>query len=462
MKQRSRSIKADLLKWLLLPLCSLCVISTAVAYLLATESANESYDRNLINTADSVAGRVRVNDDGTESFDLPPAALDILRHSHPKDRFYYQVLNPDGSKLAGDPIPSMMEPTESSVPAFSYVQYGGQTLRLARIRIPVHDHPEKIILVEASETLNSRNDLTNHILISILIPQILLILFGIAAVSFGIAKGLRPLADLRNAVVERSRSDLRPIDETIAPIEAQPLANAINDLLGRLRADIEAQRRFVANAAHQLQTPLAGIQTYTEIVERSAESENSKTLLQQILRGVGRMSHLVKQLLVLAKSEPRDSFVFEQVDLNRLASEAISDLVPKALDKNIELEFTESESPALLMGEPINLKELVANLVENAIIYGNRDGMVSTRVIVRDDNAIALEVEDDGPGIPDDEREKVVERFYRVLGTQVEGSGLGLAIVKEIADAHAAEFSLLPARSGKGTLVSIVFFGARK
>ncbi|MBX9573988.1 MAG: sensor histidine kinase N-terminal domain-containing protein [Candidatus Obscuribacterales bacterium] len=462
MKQHSRSIKADLLKWLLLPLCSLCLISTAVAYFLASHFANDSYDRNLINTADSVAGRVRISNDGNISLDLPPAALEILRHSHPKDKFYYQVLNPDGSKLGGDQIPSVLEPSDSSVPIISYVQYAGQTLRLARIRIPIHDHPEKIILVEAAETLNSRNDLTSHILISILIPQILLILFGIIAVSFGIAKGLRPLADLRSAVVERSRSDLRPIDESIAPIEAQPLANSINDLLGRLRADIEAQRRFVANAAHQLQTPLAGIQTYTEIVERTAESESSKNLLQQILKGVGRMSHLVKQLLVLAKSEPRDSFVFEKVDLNVLVSDGVSDLIPKALEKNIELEFTEADQAAVLMGEPVNLKELVANLVENAIIYGNRDGLVSIRVLVNSDNSIALEVEDDGPGIPDDEREKVVERFYRVLGTQVEGSGLGLAIVKEIADAHGAEFSLLPGRSGKGTLVTIVFSGSKK
>ncbi len=462
MKQPSRSIKTDLLKWLLLPLCTLCLISTAVASYLASYFANESYDRNLINTADSVAGRVRIAADGTELLDLPAAALEILRHSHPTDKFYYQVLNLDGSKLAGDPIPSVLELSDSSVPLFSYVQYAGQTLRLARIRIPIHDHPDKIILVEAAETLNSRNSLANHILISILIPQILLIIFGINAVSFGIAKGLRPLADLRNAVVERSRADLRPIDETIAPIEAQPLANAINDLLGRLRADLEAQRRFVANAAHQLQTPLAGIQTYAEIVERSAQSENSKTLLQQILKGVGRMSHLVKQLLVLAKSEPRDSFVFEKVDLNTLSSEAISALVPKALEKNIEIEFTESDKPAVIMGEPINLKELVANLVENAIIYGNQSGHVSARVTVNDDGSIRLEVEDDGPGIPEDEREKVVERFYRVLGTQVEGSGLGLAIVKEIADAHGAELLLSPGSSGKGTLVTVNFSGSRK
>ncbi len=174
------------------------------------------------------------------------------------------------------------------------------------------------------------------------------------------------------------------------------------------------------------------------------------------------MSHLVKQLLVLAKSEPRDSFVFEKVDLNVLVSDGVSDLIPKALEKNIELEFTEADQAAVLMGEPVNLKELVANLVENAIIYGNRDGLVSIRVLVNSDNSIALEVEDDGPGIPDDEREKVVERFYRVLGTQVEGSGLGLAIVKEIADAHGAEFSLLPGRSGKGTLVTIVFSGSKK
>lgn len=438
-----------------MPLCCLCVVSSAVAYYLASTFANDSYDRNLINTAGSVAARVRLNKDGAVDVDLPPAALAILRHTNPNDKFYFQVLNTDLTRLAGDPLPTVRHQLDSIIPLLSYVRFNNETLRVARIRIPIHDHPDKIVLVQAAETTNSRQDLTSHILVSIVIPQILLILFGMVAVSYGVRKGLEPLSDLRHAVVERSRADLRPLDESIAPMEARPLASAINDLLGRLRADIEAQKRFVANAAHQLRTPLAGIQTYVEIVERAQSTDNSRNLLRQIDKGIDRMSHLVKQLLVLAKSEPRENITFEQVDLNVIVSEASSELVPLALEKNVELEFDESPRPAIVQGDPAILKELASNLVENAILYTKPGGTAS--VSIRQNQGVQLVVQDDGPGIPDEERERVFERFYRVLGTQVEGSGLGLAIVKEIALAHRAEVLLGSGPSGKGTIVTVTF-----
>ena len=253
----------------------MCLVSSAIAYFLASSFANDSYDRNLINTAGSVAARIRMDAAGAVDVDLPPAAQAILRHTNPKDKFYYQILKPDLTPLAGDALPTIATQLDSNIPVLGYAQFDGETVRAARIRIPLHDHPNHIVLVQAAETLNSRQDLTSHILISILIPQILLILFGAAAVSFGVQKGLEPLTDLRNAVAERSRVDLQPLDESIAPLEAQPLASAINDLLERLRADLEAQRRFVANAAHQLRTPLAGIQTYVEIVQRGHSTDNS-------------------------------------------------------------------------------------------------------------------------------------------------------------------------------------------
>jgi two-component system sensor histidine kinase TctE len=456
-QQNNRSIKADLLVWLLPPLLSMCLASSVVAYYLASYFANDSYDRNLINTAGSVAARVRIGTNSVADLDLPPAALAILQHTYPNDKFYYQVLNSDFTRLAGDALPSVR--LDSSIPYLSYVKFNGETLRVAQIRMPIHDYPDKIIFVQAAETLNSRLDLTNHILFSILVPQILLLLFVIFAVSFGVKKGLKSLADLRNALSDRSRSDLKPLNESIAPLESQSLVSAINELLGRLKADLDAQQRFVANAAHQLQTPLAGIQTYVEIVERQS-TDNSRNLLRQINKGIDRMSHLIKQLLVLAKSEPQNNLSFEEVDLNTIASEVGSELVDIALKKNIEVVFDEPTKPVIVYGDVVSLKELITNLLDNAILYTDYNGTVSVK-ISSDNVGVQLTVEDNGPGIPEEEREKVFERFYRILGTQVEGSGLGLAIVKEIAAAHHAEVLLTTPSTGKGTVV-IVKFPAKK
>lgn len=434
----------------------MCLCSSAIAYILASSFANDSHDRNLINTAGSVAARVRLDDNGKVVVDLPPSAQAILRHTNPKDKFYYQVLSPNLDRLGGDPLPTQRRLLDSNIPVLRYTQFDGEMLRMARIRIPLHDHPDKIVLVQAAETLNSRQELTHHILISILIPQILLILFGAVAVTFGVRKGLEPLTDLRNAVVERSRADLQPLDESIAPQEAQPLAQAINDLLGSLRADLDAQRRFVANAAHQLRTPLAGIQTYVEIMERSHNTpEPSKKLLKQIDKGIHRMTHLTTRLLALAKAEPQAIFSFEEIDLNVVASEAAEPLIMQALEKNIELELKQSEKPALIRGDAPNLKELTTNLIENAILYTQTSGQVS--ITVKNGDGVHLIVEDNGPGIPAEERERVFERFYRVLGTHVEGSGLGLAIVKEIASAHNASLRLEEGDQGKGARFIVSF-----
>jgi two-component system, OmpR family, sensor histidine kinase TctE len=455
-----RSIKRDLLLWLLLPLCFLSVLCTAVAYALASAFANDAYDRNLINTADSVAARVRIDENGKYLVDLPPAAQQVLRHTHADDKLYYQVLTPGLAPLGGDQLPTTTAEIDSNIPQLRTVVFNGEKVRLARIRIPLAHDPDQIILVQAAETLKGRTDLTHQILISILFPQVLSLVLGYITVSFGVQKGLVPLSDLRSAVVERSKADLDPLDESIAPLEAQPLASAINDLLGRLRADLEAQRRFVANAAHQLRTPLAGIKTYVEIMQRASTDSTPKNLLTQIDKGIDRMGHLVTRLLALAKADPHAIFEFADVDLNMVASEATSPLIGCALEKQIELSLEPANQPAIIYGDANNLKELAANLVENAILYTPEGGAVSVSVI--NGEGVSLIVQDNGPGIAIEERERVFERFYRVLGTQVEGSGLGLAIVKEIATTHDASVTLAPGIDGKGSKFVVTFPDLKK
>ncbi len=448
-------IRIQLLSSLLIPLLILWVISAAVAYYLAIGFADDAYDRELINSADSVAARLRTN--GTKIWaDIPPAAQAIL-HYNRQDQIYYQVLSQDGTRIFGDAvIPGPVTGLQAAEPMFRYASLEGNKIRIARIRVQVPDYPSKVIFVQVAETLHARQRLAEQILLSIMIPQLVLICLGAASIWRGITRSLIPLKNLTDAISKRSQTDLTAVEESEAPREVRPLVTAINDLLLRLKSEIESQRRFVANAAHQFRTPLAALKTYIYYAKRLAENEEMDSVLEKIDIGTERMSHLSNKLLALAKAEPSNRFDhYRQVDLNYIASEITASFTPAATKKNLEVTFSGLDSPALIYGDPENLAELVTNLVENAILYTKPGGRVAVRIA--NGEQIKLIVEDNGTGIPKDEREEVFERFYRVLGTNMPGSGLGLPIVKEIANSHGARVSLEEGNSGIGTIVSVYF-----
>jgi two-component system sensor histidine kinase TctE len=454
-KKHERSLRRQLLAWLLIPLCSLWAVSTVVAYFLAVNFANDAYDRVLLNSADSVAARLRVRDDKIVA-DLPAAAQAILRHTE-RDRFYFQVVSAtDLKRILGDAIlPKPIGDTSTYKPRFRYATVNGAPVRMARIRTVVGDNREPV-LVQVAQTLNSRAILTRDILVSIVVPQMLLIVLSAIAVSLAITKGLRPLTDLQNALAQRSRYDLTAVPPEMGPVEARQLIEAINDLLQRLRQDIESQQRFIANAAHQLRTPLAGLKTYAALAQRSAENPNAIKLLDQINSGIDRMTHLVNRLLSLAKAEPANQLGSnkERIDLNSVVSEAAAELVEEALAKNIDLEF-EGSASAVMEGDAAALRELTTNIVENAVRYTQPGGKVTVRVA--NGNGVTLSVQDNGPGIPPEDRGLVFERFYRVLGTDIPGSGLGLAIANEIATAHGATVKIDGGPGDQGTVVTVKF-----
>ncbi|OPZ88554.1 MAG: Swarming motility regulation sensor protein RssA [bacterium ADurb.Bin425] len=316
------------------------------------------------------------------------------------------------------------------------------------------------MLVQVAETLNARSALTNRILSAIVIPQIALILLGAAAVSAGVSKGLTPLRRLERALSKRSKLDLKPVETSNVPEEVYPLVIAINDLLDRLKKDIESQERFVANAAHQFRTPIAGLKTYVGLAERIIKDEKVSPIMSQLNSGCDRLTNLVNKMLSLAKVEP--NFVTTNktlLDLNEIASRATSDLVAEALEKEIDLTFKNSSDQALINGNETGLMDMVVNLVENAVHYTQKGGKVSVSVTANE--AVTLLVEDNGPGIPIEERERVFERFYRILGNEASGSGLGLSIVKEIALAHNATITLEEGSAG-GTLVRVTFERMKK
>jgi two-component system, OmpR family, sensor histidine kinase TctE len=314
------------------------------------------------------------------------------------------------------------------------------------------------VLIQVGERVTLRTESARQLLLRIVLPQALLILLAMFAVWYGVGRGLAPLSQLQREIEHRSHRDLSPLPESTVPREVQPLIHAMNGLLGRLGASIAAQQRFITDAAHQLRTPIAGLKTQTELALRQTHETEAKAAFKQLHSATEQMTRLINQLLSLARAEPDAgrAGVTEPINLGELAREATSDWVPRALARNIDLGFEGQSGAARVEGDPFLLRELLNNLLDNAVRYTQPGGHITVRVSTPD-SRIIVSVEDDGPGVPEAERERVFERFYRVLGSGAEGCGLGLAIVREIAQRHRADVTLSAGNDGAGTLVRIVF-----
>jgi two-component system, OmpR family, sensor histidine kinase TctE len=457
MKPWRSSIRRQLLGWLLIPILSLWVVGSIITYVLAIDFANNAYDNALLDSARAVASRLVFREDSV-SVDMPPAAQSILKFNE-KDSFFYQVLDQHGSLLSGDDsIPQPVLSSLSKEPAFRDGLISHHEVRMVQFQVPIPDRPNnQFVVIQVAETIQGIDELTDKVLLGVVLPQLLLIILAGLAVWFGVTRGLRPLQELQRAVAARSPSDLRELPAESAPKEVRPLVLAINELLVRLREDREAQKRFVANAAHQLRTPLAGLKTQSELAARSQDPDDLRHSLTKIRTSADRATRLVQQLLSLARVEPAAMTprVHKPVNINGIARDVTSELVPQALAKKIDLGFEGFEQPCLILGDAENLYEMMVNLVENAVLYTQEGGKVTVRL--ENPQQPRLIVEDNGPGIPENEREHVFERFYRTLGTSVHGSGLGLAIVQEIAELHDAVVRFADGPEGNGTSAVVQF-----
>ncbi|MBP7292533.1 MAG: hypothetical protein KBB21_38245, partial [Nannocystaceae bacterium] len=330
------------------------------------------------------------------------------------------------------------------------------------------------MLVQVAETLDKRARLANEIIKGVIFPQFMILPVAVMLVWFGLSRGLAPLKSLQRRIRDRDPDDPSPIDPRGAPEEIAPLVDAFNDLLGRQNATVAAQKRFIADAAHQMKTPLAGLRTQAELAMREQDPAELHRALEQIGRGSQRAAHLVSQLLALARTENlRDVATLEPLDLDAFAREVVSDWVPAAIERGIDLGYETrraqwdddgGDASTRIAGHPILLREAMNNLIDNALRYTPREGAVTVRVVA-DGRRVLLEVEDSGPGIPEAERALVFERFYRVLGTGVDGSGLGLPIVREIATQHGATIEVDDARPGEeapGARFTVTFPGLER
>lgn len=450
---RQRSLRALLLQLLLPPIAAMLAVGAYAAYRVAADPGAEAYDQSLINTAAALGERIRVQD-GRVGFDLPNVAERVVR-SDRYDEVYYVVRGPAGERIAGDvgvPLPPAGARGEDGIIAFDG-DFEGKRVRV--VAVPVICGVE-ICSVSMAETTNKRERLAREILASSVLPQALLAAVTLGLVWFGVARGLRPLQDLSRDIGARSPHDLRPLDPGRSPAEARPLVESINHLLGEVTEANRNQQRFLANAAHQLRTPLAGLRAHAELALAQPMPEACRAQLEQVHGASVRTARLANQLLALARAEAgvSDAAGPARADLRQVVEAAADEWVHRALERDIDLGFELED--ARVRGDPILLREALANLVQNALEYTPAGGRVTVRVRAGA-GAVIAEVEDDGPGIAPAERTRVLERFYRAPGTTGAGSGLGLAIVSEIAAAHGARVEIGEGEGGRGCRVALAF-----
>ena len=448
-----RSLRGHLLRRLLPPLAALLGLGAVAAYFASLEPASNAYDQALVDIGLALGERIRVSG-GVYSIDLPVAADRALRTDR-YDTIYYQVRNPDGAAIVGDaglPAPPAQRADDEGVIAYEG-GYRGQKVRVIAMQVPCEG---RICTVQVAETTNKRRKLARDIVLSSLVPQLLIVLATLAIVWSGVKRGLKPLEGLSGEIKARSARDLRPIDLGHAPDEAKPLLGALNQLFGQVAESGRNQQRFLANAAHQLRTPLAGLQAHTELALAQPVSAPVRAELEQVQSATVRTARLANQLLALARAEPGGyrAEAFARLNLRRTVEEAADEWVRRALDRKIDLGFELED--AAVTGDEFLLREAFVNLAHNAIEYAPAGGLVTARTGLRRGRAF-IEVEDNGPGIPAAERERVLERFYRVPGSSGAGSGLGLAIVRDIAQAHGAELEIGEGADGRGCRVALSF-----
>jgi two-component system sensor histidine kinase TctE len=332
----------------------------------------------------------------------------------------------------------------------------GRQVRVVSTRLAPPETHDTVAVVIA-ETLTKRTTLTRDIVLAMVAPQVALMGITSLLAWLGVSQGLKPLTDLARQIESRDQNNLSPVPQTGLPREARVLAERINELLLRLGTALRAQKRFVADAAHQLRTPLAAIMLHTERAQRAPDGVSEREALKGLHRSVERAARMCQQLLSLARTEPEatNAVEFKPLDLVALARRVGEEWIPRALKKDVDFGLIAPIEPVDVIGDERLLGEALSNLIDNALRYGKPSGRVS--VIVEGGTSPRLAVQDDGPGIPEEERVRIFERFYRMEGADGDGCGLGLAIVDEVARLHSSTVEVTAGSDGHGSRFTVVF-----
>ena len=464
-----------------IPLCVLALINTWFDYRSADNAALQQ-DRQLLKLVPLLADSVVAVG---KTVDVPPvllAAPAIEEFLSDRDGLTaFCIANLEGQVLVGNDWLSALPPTTHE-PEFASLEEGGVTYRIVSQRVNTAAGEWVVRLADGSD---SRQHWVKGVLLKVLLPNMVLMLVAVFVINWAVRQALRPLLELRNAVEHRSLHDLSPINVQTSPEEVRPLVQSLNRLFDLVNAQAESQRRFVADAAHQLRTPLAGLQAQVEAWAQAVNSPPPMSALREgymsdkaiaavdsssaaitlgadkinhLRDAVRRTSQLANQLLALSRADARslDAQPLQRVDLKALCETLLEAYLDAAAAKQIDLGL--EAQTVHVTGYEWLLRELLGNLLDNALKYTPTGGRVTLRCACRrTDEAPFLEVEDDGPGVPADKRQRVLERFYRVPGTMSEGNGLGLAIADEIARVHRSQLLVGSGTGGRGARFTLMF-----
>lgn len=454
------SLRRQLLGWVLFPLVGAVAVDAWLSYQSAVDTASEVQDRLLLGSARMIAEQISF-EDGSFQHQIPPAALELFQ-SEESDRIFYRVTTGSGQLLSGYsdlPQPTLGLSVES--PYFFVTDMRGKAVRVVALFQPVIGNPSALpVIVQVAQTTHAHARLTNRLWQQTVRQQLLILALVAMLIVFGLNRGLRPLRALRDVVNAREPGTLQPVVVQGIPTELTPLVDSLNDYIRRLEEHAGAQSIFIQNAAHQLRTPLSVLNTQlsdairaTDDVSRSESVVAARHTLQQSVR-------LVNQLLTLSAAEalvPRsDEDLATANNLATITQQVLEALAALAHAKEIDLGFERKGDAPMVPARAVVLREIATNLVDNAIRYTPPGGVVTVRVESAP-GQVTLTVEDNGPGIPLDCRERVFERFYRMDDSETDGSGLGLAIVREFASKTGARVGLSAPATGSGLVVRVEF-----
>lgn len=458
------SLRHQLLRWLLVPLMFVVAVNSISAYNNGLETADVAYDRALLASTRALAERVSVKN-GKVVADVPYVALDSYE-TDTLGRIYYKVTGIHGETVSGfddlPPVPANV-PRSEAYPAlvrFYHADYHGEPLRIAALLQPVYDDSMRgIALIQVGETLDARRGLTRKILFDTLMRQGAMLLVVANLVWFAVRLVLAPLMQLKAEVERRDVNDLSDVDPALVHREVRPLVGAMNSTMSRMQKLIASQRRFIADASHQLRTPLTVLKTQAQLALRENDQAAMRAIVASIAVTTDSTVHLANRLLTLARIEHGDDAAHaEPVALAGVVHQVALELALPAVQKRIDLSLDVNGDP-LVDDHALLLHEMVSNLVDNAIRYTPPGGRVALRVRATPSGAL-IDIEDSGEGIASAERDKVFRPFYRAVASMDSnqgGTGLGLAIVRDIVALHDAAITLDDGAGGIGLRVRIAF-----
>jgi two-component system, OmpR family, sensor histidine kinase TctE len=450
------SIRRRLLIFLLPPLAVLMLAGVYTNYRAAMLFVREAYDRRLADAALALTTHVKI-ESGEIHVDAAPQAQPAARTERADltSPFYYSILGPGGRLLAGNPqLPTIQ--TGSANPTYADVRFGTRELRVATYRLHT---TEGTVTVNVAEASDSRARPGRFILASTWLMDFIQVDVTLLLVWVAVHFGLKPLLTVRRQIEARSARELRPLEVAAVPAEIRPLVDALNLLFEMLSEAARSQRRFVADTAHQLRTPITGLLGHLELLMREPAAAPLHSRLAALHDELTRLAHSANQLLALARADPSANVAdnFESIELKSLVERVLEQHFDRSVEAGIDMGA--EAQPARVNGSARLLEDLLGNLVDNALNYTPRGGRVTVRSGFQDGSPY-LEVEDDGPGIPEAERVRVRQRFYRLPGTPGRGCGLGLAIVEEISQLHQGVLTIEAGAIGQGTRIKVQFRSA--